>query len=131
MAYKSKIFFVALALAAQLVSAGYAVAVGLEAGDGSLWQALPHPASDTRFTLVSFSPVVVEAEIVGSVAVYDDTATQRPADYAELYDRAGQLLAIRWFDGFGIERMAVDRGFLEQADEPEGVLVVVLDGELI
>jgi hypothetical protein len=71
----------------------------------------------------------VEDEIVGTVAIYDDTATQRTADYAELYDPAGQLLAIRWFDRFGIERIALDRGFLDRADEPEGVLVVVLDGE--
>jgi hypothetical protein len=131
MAYKSKIFFVALALVAQLVSFGYAATEGLEAGDDSLWQVLPHPASETHFVLVSFSPVVVESEIVGTVAVYDDTATQRPADYSELYDPAGQLLAIRWFDRFGIERMAVDRGFLEEADKLEGVFVGVLDGELI
>lgn len=124
-----KILFVALALSGQLVSFGYAAAARL--GDDHLWQSLPHPASESHFTLVSFSPVIVEAEIVGTVAIYDNTATQRPADYSELYDTAGQLLAIRWFDRFGIERMAVDRGFLDRADEPEGVLVVVLDGELV
>ena len=129
MAYKSKIFFVALALVAQLVSFGYAPAARLD--DDNLWQSLPHSASESHFILVSFSPVIVEAEIVGTVAIYDDTATQRPADYSELYDTAGQLLAIRWFDRFGIERMALDRGFLDRADEPEGVLVVVVDGELV
>jgi hypothetical protein len=38
-------------------------------------------------------------------------------------------LAVRWFDKFGIERMAVDRGFLENADKPEGVVVVLLEGD--
>jgi hypothetical protein len=129
MSYKNKILLVALALAGQLASFGYAAAARLD--DDNLWQSLPHPASESHFILVSFSPVIVEAEIVGTVAIYDDTATQRPADYSELYDTAGQLLAIRWFDRFGIERMALDRGFLDRADEPEGVLVVVLDGELV
>ena len=129
MSYKSKIVFVALVLIGQLVSFGYAAAEGLQDADNHLWQSLPHPASESRFILVSFSSVVVEDEIVGTVAIYDDTATQRTADYAELYDPAGQLLAIRWFDRFGIERIALDRGFLDRADEPEGVLVVVLDGE--
>jgi hypothetical protein len=131
MSHSSKILFVALALTGQLVSFGYAAAERLQASNENLGQSLPHPASDSHFILVSFSPVVVEAEVVGTVALYDDTATQRPADYAELYDTAGQLLAIRWFDRFGIERMALDRGFLDRADEPEGILVVVLDGELI
>jgi hypothetical protein len=131
MAYKSKIFFVAVALVAQLVSFGYAATARLEASDDNLWQALPQPAAETHFILVAFTPVVVESEIVATVAVYDDTATQRPVDYSELYDTAGQLLAVRWFDRFGIERMAVDRGFLAEADKLEGVFVGVLDGELI
>jgi hypothetical protein len=126
MPYKSKIFLVALALVAQLVSLGSAASP--EAGDESL----PNPALEgTRLTLVSFSPLVMEAEIVGSVAVYDDASTQRPADYMELYDTAGYLLAVRWFDRFGIERMAVDRGFLEEADKLEGVFVVISDGEFV
>lgn len=124
---KSKILFVALVFSGQLLSFGYAAAARVD--DDQLWQSLPHPAFESHFTLVLFSPVIVEAEVVGTVAIYDDTATRRPADYSELYDTAGQLLAIRWFDRFGIERMAVDRGFLDRADEPEGVLVVVLDGE--
>lgn len=126
---KSKILFVALALSGQFAAFGYAAAARL--GDDHSWQRLPHPAAESHLTLVSFSPVIMEAEIVGTVAIYDDTATHRPADYAELYDNAGQLLAIRWFDRFGIERLALDRGFLDRAHEPQGVLVVVLDGELV
>jgi hypothetical protein len=126
--YKSKILIGALALVGQLVFSGYATTARLQAGD----QDLPNPASEgTPLTLISFSPLVIEAEIVGSVAVYDDAATQRPADYMELYDTAGYLLAVRWFDRFGIERMAVDRGFLEEADKLEGVFVVISDGEFV
>jgi hypothetical protein len=51
-----------------------------------------------------------------------DSRTQRPADYIELYNNTGNLVAVRWFDTYGIERMAVDRGLLEDRDKLEGVL---------
>jgi len=84
-------------------------------------------------------PITVEAEIaghvvvktVGRVVVYDDPTTQRSVDYIELYNNAGNLVAVEWFDSYGIERMAVDRGLLEDRDELEGVLVVVLDGDAV
>ena len=44
---------------------------------------------------------------------------------------AGNLVAVNWFDRFGIERMAVDRGLLEYRDELMGVFVVLLDGEAV
>jgi hypothetical protein len=65
------------------------------------------------------------------VTVYDDSTTQRSADYLELYNNADNLVALSWFDRFGIERMAVDRGLLEDRDELMGVFVVLLDGEAI
>ena len=67
---------------------------------------------------------------MGSVAayVYDDVTTEKPADYWELYDQQGDLLAVSWFDKFGIQRTAVDRGIIEQKDQLEGVFVVVPDG---
>jgi hypothetical protein len=82
-------------------------------------------------SLVSFSPWVVEGQVVGAVAeyVYNDVTTERPADYWELYDREGTLLAISWFDRFGIKRTAVDRGIVEEKDQLEGIFVVVLDGD--
>jgi len=73
----------------------------------------------------------VVVQIVGSVVVYDDPTTQRPADYIELYNNTGNLVAVGWFDRYGIERIAVDRGLLDDRDELEGVLVVVLDGEAV
>jgi len=77
------------------------------------------------------SPLVVNDEIVGMVAVYDDPATERPADCLKLYNNRGQLVAISWFDKFGIQRMAVDRGLLEDDGKLKGVFVLVLDGDSI
>lgn len=82
-------------------------------------------------TLVSPSPLVVERQTLGKVLVYDDPTTERPADYFELYDKPGDLIAVGWFDRFGIERMAVDRGILDGEDELEGVFVSLLEGDSI
>jgi hypothetical protein len=78
---------------------------------------------------ISILPVTVGGQTVGRVVVYDDPTTQRSADYLELYTNTGDLVAVSWFDRYGVERMAVDRGLLEDRDELEGILVVVLDGE--
>jgi hypothetical protein len=69
--------------------------------------------------------------MLGAFAVYDDARTKRPADYFEVYDSNGDLLAVGWFDRFGIQRMAVDRGLIEKGDELEGVFVSLLDGDSI
>ena len=82
-------------------------------------------------TLVSSFPLVVEGQPLGEVLVYDDPTTKRPADYFELYDNPGDLIAVGWFDRFGIERMAVDRGMLDGEDELEGVFVSLLEGDSI
>jgi hypothetical protein len=84
-----------------------------------------------QFTQVSLSPLVVSGEIVGMVIVYDDATTERPADCLALYDKGSHLLAISWFDEFGIQRMAIDRGLLEEGDKLQGTLVIVLDGDSI
>jgi hypothetical protein len=52
-------------------------------------------------------------------------------DYLALYDSAGDLVALGWFDRFGIQRIAVDRGLLDEGDELEGVFVFFLDGDSI
>jgi hypothetical protein len=79
-------------------------------------------------TEVALSPLFVGGKIVGLVAIYDDATTERPADCLQIYDNAGHLLLIGWFDKFGIQRMAVDRGLLD-GDKLEGVFVVMSDGE--
>ena len=84
-------------------------------------------------SLVSFQPWVVEGEVLGAVAeyVYDDVTSERPIDRWELYDKEGNLLALTWFDRFGIERTAVDRGIVDEKDQLEGIFVMVVDGDSI
>jgi hypothetical protein len=121
---------ISLGLVGQLFFSGYVAAKPLEVNPSKeeiLLSALA-PEQHHR-TLIAFYPLVIEDEIMGAVAVYDDVTTERPADCWELYDGEGNLLAVTWFDNFGIERMAVDQGLLEDAEGPEGVFVVFLEGE--
>ena len=50
-------------------------------------------------------------------------------NYWELYDKQGNLLVVSWFDKFGIQRTAVDRGIVEEKDQLEGIFVIVVDGD--
>jgi len=81
--------------------------------------------------LVSRAPVTSEGETVGTVAIYDDPSTQRTEDYLELYNRDGELVAMCWFDQFGILRMTVDHAFVEGLDRFKGMFVTVVNGESI
>jgi len=94
---------------------------------------LPSSAPETdRLLLVSFVTMAPEAEIIGALAAYDDPKTRRSVDYLELYDGTGSLLLISWVDRFGIRRTAMDRGLLqEEASRLEGVLVLLLEGDLV
>src|ERR671914_412397 len=112
-----------------LLFLGFIAAHPLQASDNALQQGsfLPVPVPEKHLlALVSFYPLVVEDEIVGAVDAYDDAATQSPADYLELYNNAGDVLAVNWFDKFGIQRMAVDRGLLQGGNQLEGVFVLLL-----
>ena len=84
-----------------------------------------------RLTLMSIVEVTVGREILGAIAAYDDAETARPADYLELYNNAGALLAVSWFDRFGIERLAVDRALAEDTSKLEGVFVLVITEDSI
>ena len=57
-----------------------------------------------KINVISVDSWVVDGEVIGLVAsyVFKDITTHRPADYWELYDNNGNLLAISWFDQFGI-----------------------------
>lgn len=134
MAVKNKIYFIILGLVGQLFFFGPIPTEPLRAGDNTFAQELSLPASmpeRDRLILVSLFRLVVEGEISGMVAEYDDPTTESPADYLELYTAEGALLAFSWFDGFGIEWTAIDRGLLEDADELEGVFVLVLYGDSV
>lgn len=134
MACKNKNYFIILGLVGQLSIFGPLPTETLQASDKALRQetflAAPLPEKG-RLTLVAFFPVIVEGQIVGAAAVYDDVSTERPADYLELYNTRGDLLALSWFDRFGIQRTVVDRGLVEEADELEGVFVLLLEGSSI
>jgi hypothetical protein len=130
MAFRNKIYFIILGAIVQLLFFGDVRGDELQPSENALEQEIvTGPQHD--MSLVSFSPWVVEGEVLGTLAayVYDDVTTARPADYWELYDKEGNLLAIGWFDKFGIQRTAIDRGIVEQKDKLEGIFVVILNGE--
>ena len=81
--------------------------------------------------LVQRSPVIAAGVRLGTAVLYDDPSTRRAADYLELYDGEGNLIAVSWFDRFGIQRIAVDRAFVDGRQRPEGIFVAVTDGDLI
>ena len=137
MSFKRRVHFVILIIfgfAAELFFLGYLVSTPLEAADTPSEQEIFLPTSipeRNRLRPISIVPVTVKGEIIGQVTIYDDSTTQRSADYLELYNNSGNLVALSWFDRFGIERLAVDRGLIEYRDELMGVFVVFLDGEAV
>jgi hypothetical protein len=133
MNFRNKMSAIILGLAAPLFLSVPVEAEPIQSSDNtSVQQAIlsPFGPEQSQLTEVSLSPLVVSGETVGMVVVYDDPTTERPVDFLALYDNAGQLVAIGWFDKFGIQRMAMDRGLLEDNGKLEGVLVLVLDGDL-
>src|SRR5262244_1834906 len=133
MATTNKLLFIILAIVVQLCLFADVRAGELQATTDASGQAAATEPELHDMSLVSFQPWVIEGQVLGALAeyVYDDVTTQRPTDYWELYDEQGELLAISWFDRFGIQRTAVDRGIVEQKNQLEGVFVVVLDGDAV
>jgi hypothetical protein len=135
MTFRNKIYvtiFGILEFIAVLFLLGFVAARAAEANDNAAEQEIVTGPEQHEMKLVSFDPWVVEGEVMGAVAtyVYDDVTTERPADYWEIYNQDGELLAVSWFDSLGIRKTAVDRGIVEEKDKLEGVFVVVLDGDL-
>jgi len=132
---KSKVYwiiFILLEWAGLLFSYAYLAAEPLKVTGSILKNEMFVPVTipeKDRLILVLAFPIVVEGEALGTGVIYDDPATKRRADYSELYNNAGYLLAVSWFDKFGIERLAVDRGVAEDAGMIEGVFVILLDGD--
>jgi hypothetical protein len=88
------------------------------------------PPDPNKLNIVAMSTVTSGSEM-RAIVVYDDPATSRPVDYIAMYSPSGELLALSWFDRFGIERMAVDRGLLENTDQPEGIFVAFSTGAVL
>jgi hypothetical protein len=136
MTFRNKIYvtiFAILELIAVLFFLGFVTPRAAEASDNTPKHQIVTGPEQHDISLVSFYPWVVEGEVLGTIAayVYDDVTTERPADYWELYDKNGGLLAISWFDRSGVQMTAVDRGILEEKDRLEGILVVLLTGDSI
>jgi hypothetical protein len=133
MAFGNKIYFIVLGMVAQLLFFGDVGADELRPRDNATEQEIVIAPEHHEMTLISSQPWVIEGKVLGTLAtyVYKDVTTERPVDYWELYDQQENLLAASWFDRFGIQRTAVDRGIVEEEDKLEGIFVVVLDGNLI
>jgi hypothetical protein len=131
MSLRSKIYIIILGIAVQLWFFGYIRADELQPSeDASEQESLTGPEQH-GMTLVSVDPWMIEGEVIGAVAayVYSDVTTERPADYWEVYDIEGNLLAVSWFDRVGIRKTAVDRGIVEEKDKLEGIFVEVVEGD--
>ncbi len=132
MKYKKKIYFVILGLTVLLLSIGSLHAEPVPVTENLRGETVLLPPSTPerdQLVLVSFVMITPEAEVIASVARYDDPQTRRSIDYLELYDEAGSLLLVSWVDRFGILRTAMDRGlFQEEASRLEGVLVLLQEG---
>ena len=133
MAFRNKIYFIVLGIVAQLFFFGDVRANELPPRDNATEQEIFTVPGHYRMTLVSSQPWVVEGKVSGTLAayVYNDMTTERPADYWELCGSDGDLIAISWFDRFGIQRLAVDRGLIEESDKFEGDFVVFIDGDSV
>ena len=130
MKLRDKICVIILGIGMPLLSFGGLRAEEIPPRSNSLEQESVSGPEQHQMTLVSFEPWVFEGEVLGLVAAYsyDDVTTDRPTDYWELYNNEGSLVAVTWFDKFGIRRTAVDRGIVEEQDHLEGVFVIVSDG---
>ena len=92
---------------------------------------LPSSARPRHLTAVVATRLVAHGTELGTAVVYDDSSTARPMDYMEIYNVGGYLMAVFWFDRFGIQRIAVDRAFADGKDQVEGVLIAVVNGDYV
>lgn len=130
----TKLFLTLLSLCAPLFFSVAIQAQPLQTGDDAAVQTLllrKFTPGQPPLNLLSHSPLLVNGLRAGVVVVYDDPTTARTADYFELYDNDGDLVAVGWFDRFGIRRMAVDRGLIEEKSDLEGVFVTLLQGDSV
>ena len=137
MSFKNKILVVIIfffGFVAELIFLGWIANAHAQAAESAAKPKIVIPAygqPQSSLQLISLSPLVADGKTVGTLAVYDDPATRRSEDYLELYDSDGDLVAVGWFDRFGIQRIAVDRAFLEEREDLQGEFVTVVDGEPI
>lgn len=100
-------------------------------GSGKAVLSTPLDVPQRALKLIQSSPLLAGGVKLGTAVLYDDPSTRRAADYLELYDGQGGLVAVSWFDRFGIQRIAVDRAFADGRQRLEGVFVAVIDDNFI
>jgi hypothetical protein len=81
--------------------------------------------------LIAVSSVLADGVAIGALTFYDDPNTPRRADYLELSNSDGDLIAVAWFDRFGIERIAVDLAVIDGGNHGRGDFVVLVDGQSV
>jgi hypothetical protein len=132
MTHKNRMFFFTAAFLGALFFLNIVVAAKpLDAGTDDSPMNFSSAPRRQGLELVSFFELVLRERVIGGLAAYDDPATIRRVDCLALYDTEGELLMFGWFDRFGIERIAADRGFLEGKNSLEGVFVVLHNGDLV
>jgi hypothetical protein len=131
MTHKNRIFFLTAAFLGALFFLSIVSAKPLDAGDDDSPMNFSSAPRRQGLKLVSYFELVLRDRVIGGVAAYDDPKTTRQVDCLALYDTEGELLMFGWFDRFGIERVAADRGFLEGQNALEGVFVVLLNGDSV
>lgn len=134
MQVQNKLLLIVISLCGPLLFGAAIRAQTVQTGDGVAARKFLHSEfgpERRHLNLRSRSPLLVNGLTAGAVVMYDDPNTPRPVDYLELYDNDGDLVAVGWFDRFGIRRMAVDRGLVEEKKDLEGVFVTLLEGESI
>ena len=100
MTLKNKIYFIIfmiLKFIGLLFFFGFIATRSLEAADNASGPEVLLSATRLEqhsLTRVSSSPLVIEGQTLGEVLVYDDPTTKRPADYFELHDNPGDLIAV-------------------------------------
>jgi hypothetical protein len=112
----------------ELILLGYIARMSLAAETETKTSATALGPPRRSLNLVSLVPVTTNGG-TATVAVYDDPATPRKEDYLELYDGSGELVAVGWFDEFGIQRLAIDRAVVEGRDKLQGVFVMLVEGQ--
>ena len=131
MTHKNRICFLTVSFLGALFFLSIVAAKPLDAGGDDSPMNFSSAPRHEDLELVSFFELVLRDRVVGGLAVYDDPTTIRRVDCLALYDTEGELLMFGWFDRFGIERVAADRGFLEGQNALEGVFVVLLNGDSV
>jgi hypothetical protein len=131
MTHKSRKFFFSAAFLGALFFLSIFAAKPLDAGDDASPMNFSSAPRRQGLELVSLFELVLRDRVIGGLAAYDDPTTSRRVDCLALYDTEGEILMFGWFDRFGIERVAADRGFLEGKNALEGIFVVLLNGDSV